>query len=333
VPKKRVGLGVLGVVGSLIAGLSALIYNSYQKDISRARERISSRSQIVETPCGPIEFAVAGDGPPVLMVHGAGGGYDQGIGFAQPLVDRGFRVIATSRFGYLRTPLPADASAEAQAEAHACLLDALNITKAAILGASAGAPSSMQFALKYPERCSALVLLVPAAYAPRPAREPTESPVLLEVLFNTVLQSDFLFWLATKTMRSTMIKTILATPPEVVEEAGVEERARVAEMLRNILPVSQRQQGLRNDAAVTSSLSRYGLERITVPSLVISVADDLFGTFESARYTAQHVPNARFVGYESGGHLWVGHHQEVLAEIVAFLKQQTDGNVSSQSLH
>ena len=130
-----------------------------------------------------------------------------------------------------------------------------------------------------------------------------------------------------------MIKTILATPPEVVEEAGVEERARVAEMLRNILPVSQRQQGLRNDAAVTSSLSRYGLERITVPSLVISVADDLFGTCESARYTAQHVPNARFVGYESGGHLWVGHHQEVLAEIVAFLKQQTDGNVSSQSLH
>jgi 2-hydroxy-6-oxonona-2,4-dienedioate hydrolase len=191
--KKRVSLAVLGVAGSLIAGLSALTYNSYQKDITRARERISSGSQIVETPCGLIEYAAAGDGPPVLVVHGAGGGYDQGIDFAGPLVDSGFRVIAMSRFGYLRTPLPADGSAEAQAEAHACLLDALNVPKAAILGASAGAPSSMQFALKYPERCAALVLLVPAAYAPQPAGESQEPPVLLEFLFNTVLQSDFLF--------------------------------------------------------------------------------------------------------------------------------------------
>jgi pimeloyl-ACP methyl ester carboxylesterase len=51
-----------------------------------------------------------------------------------------------SRFGYLRTPLPADASAAAQADAHACLLDALGIRRAAIVGASAGAPSAMQFA-------------------------------------------------------------------------------------------------------------------------------------------------------------------------------------------
>jgi 2-hydroxy-6-oxonona-2,4-dienedioate hydrolase len=333
VPKKRVGLAVLNVTGLLIAGLSALTYNSYQKDINPAQERISRGSQIVEIPCGPIEYAAAGDGRPVLMVHGAGGGYDQGIDFARPLIDDGFRVIAMSRFGYLRTPLPANASAEAQAEAHACLLDALNIPKAAILGAYAGAPSSMQFALEYPERCTALVLLVPAAYTPRPAGEPQESPVLLQFLFNTVLKSDFLFWLATKTMRETMIKTILAIPPEVVEEACVAERARVDEMLRTILPVSQRQQGLLNDAAVVSSLPRYDLEQIVVPTLVISVADDLFRTFESARYTAQHIQNARFVGYESGGHLWVGHHQEALAEIVAFLKQQTDGNVPSQYSH
>jgi 2-hydroxy-6-oxonona-2,4-dienedioate hydrolase len=327
--RARLSLTTLAITGSLIAGLSALTYSHYQKDISRVRERISRGSQMVETPCGPIEFAASGDGPPVLMVHGAGGGYDQGIDFARPLINDGFRVIAMSRFGYLRTPLPANASAEAQAAAHACLLDALNIPRAAIVGASAGAPSSMQFALKYPERCTALVLLVPAAYTPRPAGEPQESPALLQFLFNTVLKSDFLFWLATKTMRETMIKTILATPPEVVEEASVDERARVDEMLRTILPVSQRQQGLQNDAAVVSSLPRYELEQIMVPTLVISVADDLFRTFESARYTAQHIQNARFVGYESGGHLWVGHHQEVLAEIVAFLKRQTGENVSS----
>jgi hypothetical protein len=44
-----------------------------------------------------------------------------------------------SRFGYLRTPLPKDAAPAAQADAHACLLDALHLSRVPILGISAGA--------------------------------------------------------------------------------------------------------------------------------------------------------------------------------------------------
>ena len=62
---------------------------------------------------------------PLLAVHGSGCGHDQGIAFASPLARQGIRVIAMSRFGYLRTPTPADASVAAQADAHVCLLDAL----------------------------------------------------------------------------------------------------------------------------------------------------------------------------------------------------------------
>ena len=53
---------------------------------------------------------------------------------------------------------------------------------------------------------------------------------------------------------------------------------------------------------------------------VISAADDLYGTFDGARYTAAHIPSARFVGYPSGGHLWVGHQKAVTSEMVAFLQ-------------
>jgi pimeloyl-ACP methyl ester carboxylesterase len=77
---------------------------------------------------------------------------------------------------------------------------------------------------------------------------------------------------------------------------------------------------LVNDAAVVTSLPRYELERIGAPTLVMSATDDLFGTFDTARYTAEHIPRARFVSYPSGGHLWVGHHKELLSEIIAFLK-------------
>jgi pimeloyl-ACP methyl ester carboxylesterase len=59
-------------------------------------------------------------------------------------------VIAMSRFGHLRTPMPADASALAQAEAHVCLLDALGIPRAAVMGGSAGAPSALQMAIRHP---------------------------------------------------------------------------------------------------------------------------------------------------------------------------------------
>ena len=305
-----------------VAALALLlpIHSAYRHDLRRAHERIATGSRIARTPCGPIEYAIAGDGAPVVVVHGAGGGFDQGLEFADALTRGGFRVIAMSRFGYLRTPLPADASAGAQADAHACLLDALGIRRAAFVGISAGAPSSMQFALRHPQRISALVLLVPAAHVPRAGNAPSlRTPAGTRFLFGTALRSDFVFWAATRLARRSMIRAILATPPQVVDHASADERARVARLLEQILPVSRRRQGLLNDAAVTSALPRYELERIAVPTLAISVADDQFGTFDSARYSARHIPHARFIGYPHGGHLWVGHHREVVAGIVAFL--------------
>ena len=311
-------------VGALVVavGLIAVVYAAYRSDIGEARERLATGSAIAQTRCGPIEYKTVGDGPAVFFVHGAGGGFDQGLDFVEPLVKRGLRVVLMSRFGYLRTPLPADASAAAQADAHACLLDALKIERAAVFGASAGAPSSMQFALRHPQRCTALVLLVPAAYVPRAGGAASlETPPGTQFLFETALKSDFLFWAAMRFARDTVLRAVLATPPKVVAQASADEQARVARLMELILPVSPRRLGLLNDAAVTSSLPRYELERIAAPTLVISIADDLFGTYDAARYTAEHIPRARFVGYPTGGHLWVGHHREVMAEIAGFLRR------------
>jgi 2-hydroxy-6-oxonona-2,4-dienedioate hydrolase len=71
---------------------------------------------------------------------------------------------------------------------------------------------------------------------------------------------------------------------------------------------------------VTSSIPRYALERVATPTLAISLEDDLFGTFDAARYSAEHIPRARFIGYPSGGHVWVGHQDDVMREITTFLK-------------
>ena len=80
----------------------------------------------------------------MLVVHGARGGFDQSVELAQPIAKRDFRVVAMSRFGYLRTVMPVDASPAAQADAHLGLMDALGIDRAVVLGASAGAPSAFE---------------------------------------------------------------------------------------------------------------------------------------------------------------------------------------------
>lgn len=303
---------------AFLGGVTAA-WLAYERDLRRERARVASGSQIAATRCGPIEFASSGRGPAVLLVHGAGGGFDQALDIAHELAAHGYRAVTMSRFGYLRTPLPDDASPAAQADAHACLLDTLGIERAAIVGVSAGAPSSMQFALRHPQRASALVLLVPLAYAPREGQPQPEMAPARRFMLEKAVRSDLLYWAALKAAPSLVAKTVLATPPEVLASASAQEQARARAVMQRLLPLSERKQGLLNDWAIGAAIARYPLERIAAPTLVVSLEDDLYGTFRSARYTAAHIPGARFVGFASGGHAWVGHHQEIFAQLVAFL--------------
>ena len=320
-PTSKFGLGALALA---VAG-AALAYGLFRRDLAAARGRLAGASEIAATSCGPVEYAAVGSGSPVLLVHGAGGGFDQGLAIGGSLAAHGHRVIAMSRFGYLRTPLPADASAAAQADAHACLLDALGIDRAAVVGVSAGAPSALQLAVRHPERVSALVLMVPAAYVPRAGgAAAVRTPPGTVRLFDTALRSDFLFWAIRQAAPTLMIRGLLGTPPELVEHADAVEGARVAAMLDEILPVSDRRLGLLNDAAVTINIARYALEEVSAPTLTISAADDLYGTYDAARYTAEQVSGARFIGYPNGGHVLVGRNAEVARAIADFLVT-TDG--------
>ena len=185
----------------------------FQQDIERATTLSTVGSRLVDTHCGPIEVQEAGEGVPLLMIHGSGGGHDQGMAWARPLSKQGVRVIAISRFGYLRTPRPFDASPQAQADAHVCLLDALGIKRAAVMGVSAGAPSAMQTAIRHPDRVSALVLVVPIAYKPGDVvgTVPPVSDIKDELLLR-LLGSDFLFWTGLQVARDLVIRHVLATP-------------------------------------------------------------------------------------------------------------------------
>jgi 2-hydroxy-6-oxonona-2,4-dienedioate hydrolase len=311
---------LIGIGGGTTTAV-LLIWWSFQSDIEAARARVSQGSVLIETACGQIEYQEAGTGIPLLSVHGSGGGFDQGMAFAAPLAKHGIRVIAMSRFGYLRTPMPPNASADAQADAHVCLLDALGIKQAAVMGGSAGAPSALQMAIRQPNRVSALILLVPLAY--KPPTNVDSAPPLSPWVENTMMRvigSDFLFCAGLHIARNQMMKVVLSTPPELLANASLAEQVRVNAMLNTILPVSDRAAGLRSDSAVGKSLTPSPLHLVRAPTLIISAQDDGYGTYASAEYTASQIAGAKFIGFETGGHTWVGHDDDVMAAIIELLK-------------
>jgi pimeloyl-ACP methyl ester carboxylesterase len=112
----------------------------------------------------------------------------------------------------------------------------------------------------------------------------------------------------------------MATPPETVAVADKNEQTRVYRFMNHILPISDRLQGIINDSAIANSITRYQLDEIKAPTLLLGARDDLYGTYASTQYTAEEIHNAKLVGYETGGHMLVGHYDEAMNEIEKFLK-------------
>lgn len=308
----------LGLTGAAAVG-GGLAWSRYRADVAAARARVATGSTIVATRSGAMEYAVAGEGPPLLMVHGTGGGFDQGLRFGARLAEAGYRVIAPSRFGYLRSAMPADASSEAQADAFVDLLDALGIDRVPVVGGSAGALSATAFALRHPDRCSALVALVPATHAPDRSLAPPPG-ALTAFIIERGLRSDLLFWLGLMTAEDAMTGALLATDPALVAAASPDEQARAKAILWDILPVSERAEGLLNDARLSGNPAPMPLADIRVPTLAISLEDDRFDTIAAARYIAAEVPGAQLVTWPTGGHIWIGHDADVADAIEGFLR-------------
>ena len=110
------------------------------------------------TPAG-TSYLVQGQGQPVVLIHGVGlnkemwGG--QFVGLAND-----YRVIAYDMLGHGQSALPAaDTSLEGYAAQLAELLDHLQIAQATVIGFSMGGLVARAFALAYPQRLAALVVL------------------------------------------------------------------------------------------------------------------------------------------------------------------------------
>lgn len=270
----RICAGVAGLALLVILVLWLIFYSWRRESI----DALPGNSRIVEISDGPVEYRIQGDSDRhILLVHGTPGSYRTfGI---DPLLENGYSVISPSRPGYFRTPLSVGASPSEQADAFAALLNTLQVDSVTVISISGGGPSAVQFAIRYPEKCSLLILMASPV-----KRIPDRPPTFLQ----RILSTEFGRWINLKMMLSKIEDPVLAQRAETYVQTSV-------------FPFSETREGSRNDFYQMTHLSEFPLDQIDTPTLVIhGTADTRLASH--ARYAAKRIPDAELLTLEGKGH-------------------------------
>ncbi len=298
----------------------ALTYPSYHDTMEEAQKRLLANSNILKTEYGDIEYAVKGEGKPVLLIHGAGGGYDQGLWVGKVFYGDGYKFISVSRYGYLRSTIPDNASVKSQAAAYKTLLDNLSIDEVIVVGVSAGGPSATQFANDYPDRCSALILVSAVSMGPAPG---DKAPFYVGII-HTIQQSDYAYWLFTRYFQPAILD-LMGIPAQVYETFNPEQKELAQEMLDVMHPMSQRYEGTVNDEKMIESYN-VPAGNLRAPTLIIHAKDDALVSYEHAENAHNKINQSQLVLYETGGHGMLSQMGEARVLVKEFLYESTYNN-------
>jgi pimeloyl-ACP methyl ester carboxylesterase len=285
----------------------------YRRDMNTARRRLAAvERHAISTPWGAVEYAERGRGEPVLVVHGIFHHCVGGLLCVRDLLTN-HRVIAPSRFGYLGSSMPPNATPAAQADAFAALLDALDIRTIDVVGLSAGATSALQLALRHPERVKHLAVLV--------GNLPGSPTAIVQPSWTKRVKRQFAMWALRTFAPSTMARLVAAVPRGF---AMTSDDARyVKEFIDSLFPMSP--EGFNFDLFVSNAdVTNYTLEAITVPTLIAHTKDDQLASHVASQRAAERIPGARFVSLESGGHLMLGQQKNCRDELADFFADRRD---------
>jgi 2-hydroxy-6-oxonona-2,4-dienedioate hydrolase len=287
---------LLLLLALLMIGVVIAIW--FALDTRRAYARITGNSTVLPSPLGDLEFKRGGKGIPVLVVHGSGGGYDQGALIATAILGEGFDWIAPSRFGYLRSTFREGATFDDQAEAYAYLLDSLGLHKVAVLALSHGGPSALLFAVLYPERVSSLTLLScgVASTSDASQAEANQKGDALTMIF----RFEILYWVIRKFLRKQLMR-LMGASDTVIATLTTEQRTLVSQVIDYMAPVSPRYAGVAFDNKAAMPNER--IATIRASTLIVHATDDSLQLFHNAEYAAANISGSRVLSFNWGGHL------------------------------
>lgn len=300
-------LFLIVVVSLLVVGGALSYFTSWRADRLAA---LGSESEIVETPAGKVEVLTRGEGDPLLVFHGALGGYDQAVLLADTLAGGTSSVIAPSRPGYLRTPLASGILPEQQADLMLALLDKLEVPSADVLAFGEGVPAALQFALKYPARVQKLVIASPVLQPP-PAgksRFPEEIMAGMTGDVGSWILSEVAHRDPTEILNWIFPRESLRSPIQQKEARqfildSPEQREDFQELVDTVVPMDARGPGTRNDLVQERSKPPIAYDKITVPVLVIQGELDAVTSTKEGEAMAAKIPGSQYAVIPATGHL------------------------------
>src|SRR5688572_5856189 len=291
------------------------LYRRYRREMNDARARLTAVDRhAVPTRWGVVEYAERGNGEPVLVAHGI---FHNCVGGLLSVRDfSGRRFIAASRFGYLGSTMPPDATPADQADAFAGLLDALDIGQVDVICESAGATSALQLALRHPDRVKHLAVLV--------GNLPGSPTAVIQPSWAKLLNRQLPLWVLWTFAPSMMVRLVAGLPKGFAMSS--EDARFVTEFIDSLFPVSP--EGVDFDAFVSNAaVNDYNLEGISVPTLIVHTKDDQLASHDASQRAAERIPGARFVSLGSGGHLMLGQTKIVRDELAGFFAERPNRGV------
>ena len=234
-----------------------------------------------------------GDGPPILLVHGLGGRWQNWLENIPRLAQRR-RVVAVDLPGFGRSQLPVQAiSIAGYASTLERICDLLELEAPLVAGNSLGGLVAAELALRFPDRVGSLALvdaacLTPAELQPRVAQ--------LALLAGGRLASSLLRGpgsaITRPRARHILFAGVLRHPTLIATDTLYE------------LAGSSRPPGTVAALAALGAHDISGeLERISAPTLVLHGRDDMLIPCRDAERLAQAIPGAELVVFEDTGHI------------------------------
>lgn len=299
------------------------IYVNIKDNEMSSNQEMQYKPTIVNTRLGSVEYAEFGEGPSIIALHGAMGGYDQSLLLARTIGDNGFRYIAVSRPGYLGTPLASGKTLDQQADLCAELLDVLGERTAIVMAVSGGGPCALHFALRHKERCRGLVLVstcgdkitTPIPFSFQITKLLVRWPVIANAMKKKALAN--IDQMASRSIADPVVRARTLQDPE----SGP---LFTALMESTCDRMAQRMPGMENDIAITRTTT-YPLEKIAVPTLIVhGTADSMVPYEQHAKPLASRIPNAELLTIEGGEHVSIfTNREEVKARVTPFLHEHS----------
>jgi pimeloyl-ACP methyl ester carboxylesterase len=252
------------------------------------------REGYVESGGFRIRYMAAGEGPPLIHLHGAGGlrltpGHD--------FLSRQFRVIAFEMPGFgLSAENDRTRDMAELAATMAKAADGLGLAEFNLMGTSFGGKTALWLAVQQPDRVQALILEAPAAIRPEGSEPPSGSP-------------------------EEMARRLYAHPERVAPLPPSDPTVR-AKQTRLVA----RLRGPDRDADLEARLPG-----VAIPTLVLFGTVDRVIPPEMGHFYKELMPNAHLVYVYDAGHAISTERPEAFTEVVADFIERREAFVISRT--